>query len=206
MVSTKAKPGTFEAERRVFRQHGGVMRTQQAIDAGVHPRDLYAMRDCGVLEKLSRGVYRLTELEPLSHPDLVTVAMRVPDGVVCLLSALAFHDLTTQVPHAVHLAIQRGSEAPRVKHPPIDLFWFGGKAFSSGIKTHELDNVPVRIYSPEKTLADCFKYRNKLGVDTAVEALKLYAESGQTRADEIMRCARICRVANVMWPYLEAIL
>ncbi|MFO8007661.1 MAG: type IV toxin-antitoxin system AbiEi family antitoxin domain-containing protein [Candidatus Brocadiia bacterium] len=198
------QPAAFRDAVRVFRRHGGTMRTGEAIEAGVHSRTLYAMRDAGVLQKLSRGVYRLSELEPLGNPDLTTVALRVPDGVVCLLSALAFHDMTTQVPHAVHLAIERGSERPRIEHPPVDLFWFGGEAYSEGIETHELDGVPVRIYCPEKTLADCFKYRNKLGVDTAVEALKLYAERGNTDVSAIMRYARICRVQNVMRPYLEA--
>jgi len=182
------------------------MRTQDAIDAGVHPRTLYAMRDSGALLRLSRGVYRLADLEPLGNPDIVTVAVRVPHGVVCLLSSLAFHDLTGQVPHVVHLAIERGSELPRIEHPPIELFWFSRQAFSSGVQTHELDGIPVRIYSPEKTLADCFKYRNKLGVDTAVEALKLYAERGKVDVDAIMRYARVCRVARVMRPYLEAVL
>jgi predicted transcriptional regulator of viral defense system len=202
----RTEPDAFQAARRAFRRHGRIMRTSQAIGAGVHPRTLYAMRDAGVLQKLSRGVYRLAEGEPLGSPDLVTVALRVPEGVICLLSALAFHDLTTQIPHVVHLAVARGSETPRVEHPPIELFWFSGEAFSGGTQTHRLDGVPVRIYSPEKTLADCFKYRNKLGLDTAIEALKLYAERGRVNANAIMRYARICRVARVMRPYLEATL
>ena len=192
--------------RRVFQEHGGLMRTRDVLAAGVHPRTLYAMRDAGVLVRLSRGVYRLADGEPLGNPDLVTVALRVPEGVICLLSALAFRGLTRQVPHVVHLAVERASEPPRIEHPPVELFWFSGEAFAAGIETQELDGVPVRIYGPEKTLADCFKYRNKLGLDTAVEALKLYVERANTRPDDIMRFARICRVARVMRPYLEAVL
>lgn len=190
---------------RIFREHGGLLRTSNAIRAGVHPRMLYAMRDAGVLERLSRGLYRLVETVPLGNPDLITVALKVPHGVVCLVSALAFHNFTTQVPHVVYLALERGSEPPRIKHPPVQVFWFSGNAFSAGIETHELDGVPVRIYSPEKTLADCFKYRNKLGLDIAIEALRLYTGRRNVKVDEIMRFARICRVANVIRPYLEAV-
>ena len=206
MAPEQTEPDAFQAARRVFRKHGGVMRTSNAIRAGIHPRTLYAMRDAGMLQKLSRGVYRLAEAEPLGDPDLVTVALRVPEGVICLLSALAFHNLTSQIPHVVHLAVARGSEPPRLEYPPIELFWFSGGAFSSGVETHQLDGVIVRIYSAEKTLADCFKYRHKLGLDTAVEALRLYGERGGAKVDDLMRCARICRVARVMRPYLEATL
>jgi predicted transcriptional regulator of viral defense system len=196
----------FQEAVEVFKRHGGTMRTREVRAAGVHPRTLYAMRDEGVVEKLSRGVYRLASLPPLSHPDLVTVAMRVPAGVVCLLSALDFHDLTTQVPHAIELAIEKGAEEPRLDHPPLNVHWFSGRAFSEGVETHDLDDVPVRVYSAEKTVADCFKFRFTLGVDTAIEALKLYVDRGGIDVESLTRYARICRVMNVMRPYLEATL
>jgi len=206
-MSPETTSGTVRGRvAAVVKDHGGVVRTSDAIAAGIHPRTLYAMRDAGLLETLSRGVYRLAGAEPLANPDLVTVGVRVPKGVVCLISALAFHDLTTQIPHAVYLAIARGSEPPRVAYPPVDLFWFGGKAYSEGVEVHELDGVPVRIYGAEKTLADSFKYRNKIGLDVAIEALRAYVERGNIDIGEITRCARICRVANVMRPYLEAML
>lgn len=164
------------------------------------------MRDSGILEKISRGVYRLTESPTLSNPDLVAVASRVTNGVICLISALAFHDLTTQIPHEVHIALPRGAEEPRLVHPPLRTFRFTGKAFSEGVEIHELDGFRVRIYSPEKTLADCFKFRNKIGLDTAVEALRLYRERRKVLVDEIMKFASICRVAKLIRPYLEAIL
>lgn len=204
--SEDTQQANFARGIRIFREHGGLLRTSDAIRAGIHPRMLYAMRDAGVLERLSRGLYRLGETVPLGNPDLITVALKVPHGVVCLISALAFHNLTTQIPHAVYLALERGSEPPRLEHPPVQVFWFSGKAFSAGIEVHELDEVPVRIYSPEKTLADYFKYRNKLGLDIAIEALKLYTERRNVKVDEIMRFARICRVANVIRPYLVAVL
>jgi len=164
------------------------------------------MRDDGTLETVSRGVYRLGDSEPLGNPDLVTVATRVQSGIICLISALAFHEITTQIPHEVHVALQRGSETPRLDYPPIALYWVSGKAYSAGIETHELDGVGVRIYSLEKTLADCFKFRNKIGLDTAVEAVRFYRERRRVNVDALMRYAAICRVEKVMRPYLEAIL
>ena len=197
---------SFERAIKVFRRHGGVLRTSEAIRLGIHPRTLYAMRDAGVLECLSRGLYRIADLPHLSNPDLVAVALKVPTGIICLISALAYHELTTQIPHEVYLALPRGAEPPRLDHPPIRIFWFTGKAFAEGIDTHEVDGVPVRIYGVEKTLADCFKYRNKIGLDTAVEALKGYVSGRRIDIDKLMVYARICRVEKVMRPYLEALL
>ena len=200
------KNTSFERAIKVFRRHGGVLRTSEAIRLGIHPRTLYAMRDAGVLECLSRGLYRIADLPHLSNPDLVAVALKVPTGVICLISALAYHELTTQIPHEVYLALPRGAEPPRLDHPPIRIFWFTGKAFAEGIDTHEVDGVPVRIYGVEKTLTDCFKYRNKIGLDTAVEALKGYVSGRRIDIDKLMVYARICRVEKVMRPYLEALL
>jgi predicted transcriptional regulator of viral defense system len=191
---------------QLFRAHPGGLRTREAVRLGVHPRTLYALRDSGVLEQLSRGLYRLAELPPLGAPDLVAVARKVPAGVLCLISALAFHDLTTQIPHAVYIALARGAGPPRLDYPPVQIFWFTGEAFTEGVETHILDHVSVPVYTPEKTLADCFKYRNKLGLDVAVEALKLYRQRKRMKLDELLRFARICRVERVMRPYLEALL
>ncbi len=190
----------------VFKKHGGILHTSQALQAGIHPSTLYAMRDDGTLEAVSRGVYRLADSDPLGNPDFVTVATRVQGGIICLISALAFHEITTQIPHEVHVALQRGSEMPRLDYPPIRLYWISGKAYSAGVETHELDGVSVRIYSPEKTLADCFKFRNKVGLDTAVEAVRFYRERRNVNVDALMRYAKICRVEKVMRPYLEALL
>lgn len=198
--------GSIDAAIRLFRCHGGVMRTSEALRLGIHPRTLYAMRDEGLLERLGRGLYRLADLPPLGNPDLVAVALKVPGGVICLISALAYHELTTQIPHEVYLALPRGAEPPRLEHPPVRVFWFTGKAFTEGVETHEVDGVPVRIYGAEKTLADCFKYRNKIGLDTAVEALRRYVRGRRARIDTLMTYARICRVEKVMRPYLEALL
>jgi predicted transcriptional regulator of viral defense system len=204
-----SSPTTEDSRHRaegLFRERGGMMRMAEAVRAGVHRRTLYALRDAGVLEQLGRGLYRLADAPPLSHPDLVAVARRAPRGVVCLISALAFHDLTTQVPHEVYLAVPRDSEPPRIDHPPVRAFRFGPRAFGEGVETHVLDGVAVRVYAREKTLADCFKYRNVVGLDTALEALRRYKEQGRIDADAVLRFARACRVEKVIRPYLEAVL
>lgn len=200
------KRDRFDEARDLFRRQGGVLRTRDALRLGMHPRTLYEMRDKGAVEQLSRGLYRLSGLPKLGNPDLVSVSLKIPRGVICLVSALAFHELTTQVPHQVYVAVPRGAEPPRLSFPPIRLFWFAGSAFTEGAELHTLDNVPVRIYGPEKTLADCFKYRNKVGLDTAVEALKLYLERRKTKTNELLRYAAVCRVQKTIRPYLEALL
>ena len=196
----------FGKAKKTFRSSGGVLRMNEALQAGIHRRMLYSMLKAGLIEQLTRGLYRLTDLPPLGNPDLVSVSLKIPNGVICLISALAYHEITTQVPHEVYVALERGTEPPRLAHPPIRIFWFSGQAFTLGIQTHKIDGVPVRIYSPEKTIADCLKYRNKIGLDTAIEALKLYRKKKRFKANDLMQIARACRVEKVMRPYLEALL
>ena len=190
----------------VFRRLGGVLRTCEALDAGIHRRTLYAMRDAGLLERLDRGLYRLAGLPPLSSPDLVAVARKVPTGVICLISALHFHGITTQIPHAVSIALKRGSQAPRLEFPPTRIYWFSGDAFTSGIEKAIVDGTSIQFYSAEKTLADCFKFRNKVGMDTVREALELYREQMKPNRRKLVDYAQICRVERVMRPYLDAYL
>ncbi len=197
---------TYRKQAAVFRREGGVLRTTEAIRAGIAPRDLYSMRDEGVVEYLSRGIYRLSAMTPLSKPDLVSVSLRAPHGVVCLISALAFYELTAQIPHEVYVAIDRFTRPPRVDYPPVRVFKFSGEAFTEGVKTHRIDGFQVKIYNPEKTIADCFKFRNKTGNDTAIEALKLYCGRRRKDIDALMRYAGICRVDKIIKPYLEALL
>jgi predicted transcriptional regulator of viral defense system len=204
--NTIKRGGRFDRAVAVFKEHGGILHTAQALRAGIHPGTLYGLRDSGMLEVVSRGVYRLADGSPLGNPDLVTVATRIPSGVICLISALAFHELTTQIPHEVHVALPRGAEEPRLAHPPIKTYRFTGQAFSEGVGIHELGGVMARIYNPEKTLADCFKYRNKIGLDTAVEAVRFYRERKRVKVDDLMHYAAICRIKKVIRPYLEALL
>ncbi len=189
----------------VFRRHGHMMRTQQALQAGISPRTLYEMRDRGLLTRLNRGLFRLADAPRLAQPDLALVSMTVPKGVVCLISALAFHNLTSQIPHRVYLALPIHSEKPRLQYPPLALFWLSGEVFSAGIEVHQIDQIPVRIYGREKTVADCFKFRNKIGLDVAREALREAVRQG-CRVEVLLQYARIDRVDKIMRTYLESML
>ncbi len=197
-------PTSQQQARRRSAHRCGTLRTGEALAAGIHPRTLYEMRDSGELEQLARGVYRLAAMPPLSDPDLATVGKRIPQGVVCLISALAFHELTTQIPHVVHLAISRTARSPTLEFPPLQIYRFSGQAFHAGVEVHAIESVEVRIYSLEKTLADCFKYRNKIGLDIALEALRAYRDRRSANLQQVLEYARVCRVEKVIRPYLEA--
>ena len=190
----------------VFRQHGGTLRTTEALRLGIHPRTLYAMHDSGVLERLSRGLYRLTGLPPLSNPDLVTVALKISQAVVCLISALAFHELTTQIPHVVDIALHSQAERPCLDYPPLCIFGLSGPAWSKRDETYLADDVPVRICGPEKSMADAFKHRRKIGPDVALKAPRLYRQHQDFEVSRLLHYARACRVEKVMRPYPEALL
>jgi predicted transcriptional regulator of viral defense system len=195
-----------ERLRAVLRKRNGLLRMSEALREGVSRSTLYALRDAGEIEALGRGLYRLKSMPALAHPDLVTVAAKIPRGVICLVSALAYHDLTTQVPHEVHIALERGTAKPRLAYPPLRVFWFSEPAYRAGVETVVLDGSRVRVYSPEKTVVDCFKYRNKLGMDVVVEALRFWREKRARHASVLLEHARTCRVESVVRPYLEAVL
>ena len=203
-MSHRTTNNKFYSAISIFRRNCGILKSGEALDQGIHRRTLYAMREAGIVERMERGLYRLADLPPLSDPDLITVALKVPQCVVCLISALHFHDITTQIPHVVSIAIKRGTERPRLKCPPIQPYWFSGEAFTTGVEQHSIDHTTVQIYSVEKTLADCFKFRNRIGMDTVREALTLYRERKKPNPRKLMQFAKICRVENVMRPYLEA--
>lgn len=162
------------------------------------------MLDTGLLVREARGIYRLADLPPLSSPDLVQVSLRMPAGIIFLISALEFHKLTTQIPYKVYIALPIGVKKPRFDYPPLEIFWLAPKTYSSGVEEHILDGVPVRVFSREKTVADCFKFRNKIGADIALEALKDYLRQPGRSIKELLGCARIDRVEKIILPYLQA--
>jgi predicted transcriptional regulator of viral defense system len=166
------------------------------------------MLERGLIEQLSRGVYRLAEMPPLGNPDLVAAAARVPNGVICLTSALSYYGMTSQIPHEVMMAVSWNSprRQPRIAYPPVRLFWFAERVFGAGVETSEVDGYPLHIYSLEKTLADCFRYRKRIGLTVALEALRLYCGGQGVKVDALMEYARICEVEPVIRPYLEALL
>jgi predicted transcriptional regulator of viral defense system len=193
-----------EAER-IFREHNGLLRREQAERLGIHKRVLYHLYDAGIIERVSRGLYRLSNLDPMAEHDLVTVISRIPKGIICLISALAYHGTTTQIPHEVHLALPPGAWQPTLDYPPIRVFRFSGASLTEGIEKHIIDGVGIRLYNPAKTVADCFKFRNKIGLDVAIEALRFTLERHKASPASILHYARICRVERVVMPYLEAL-
>jgi predicted transcriptional regulator of viral defense system len=192
--------------RQVFTEHGGMLRASKAIRLGIHPRTLYALRDAGEIEPVGRGLYRLSTAPPLSSPDLVPIAIRIPRAVVCLISALAYHGLT-QIPHAIDIALPSHAKVPKVDGIPVRVYWYSEPSFRAGVEVVAIDDVSVRIYSAEKTIADCFKYRNKIGLDVAIEALRAYRErTPKPNRAALTKFAQINRVQKIMRPYLEAAL
>ena len=183
----------------------GVVTARDATANGIHPQTLTRLVREGVLERIERGRYRLREGEVTEHHGLVAASAAVPHGVVCLLSALAFHEIGTQLPPRVWLAVERRARRPEITWPPLEVVRFSGPAFTEGIERHEIEGREVRIYGLAKTVADLFKYRNKIGLDVALEALREAWQEGRVAVDEIDRFARICRVARVMQPYLESL-
>jgi predicted transcriptional regulator of viral defense system len=164
------------------------------------------MLDTGLLARESRGIYRLADLPPLSNPDLVQFAMRVPAGIVCLISALAYHNLTTQIPHKIYIALPTYVKKPHIEYPPLEVFWLSKKTYSIGIEEHTIDGVTVKVYNQEKTIADCFRFRNKIGLDIALEGLKDYLHLPNRNIEALLHYARVNRVSKVMIPYLKAAL
>ena len=189
----------------VFRRAGGILRTNEAKAAGIHPRTLAALVDDGTVLKLDRGVYQLADSAP-AEPDLAIVARKVPQAVLCLVSALAHHRLTTQIPHAVDLAVPRGFKNRKLEHPPVRFYRFGDASLSAGVERIKVAGRELRVYSAAKTVADCFKFRNKIGTDIAIEALRTYLRRKDARVKDLTHFARINRVQAVMAPYLESTL
>ena len=183
----------------------GLLRTADLDALGAPRIVLSRLVARGHLERVGRGLYRLTESDALESPDLVSVAIKAPQAVFCLITALQFHELTTQLPRQVWIAMPRGSHAPRIQHPPIHMVQFTGASYSEGIEIFVRDQVPLRVYNIAKTVADCFKQRHKIGLDVALEALKDAMADRKVSIDDLWHYAKICRVSNVMRPYLEAI-
>ena len=182
------------------------MRSSDLKSRGIPREYLSRLHSEGVLERASRGVYYLPETDITEHHSLAEAAKIAPKGIVCLLSALKFHELTTQSPFEVWLAIDPKAYRPTGDGVPLRVVRFSGPALTSGVEEHLIEGVPVRIYSPAKTVADCFKYRNKIGLDVALESLRDYRKRRHAGVDELWKYAKICRVANVMRPYMEALL
>lgn len=172
---------------------------------GWSPQMLIRLHDAGKLQRFGRGLYGLPDAQLTEHQTLLEVCQRVPRAVLCLLSALQFHQIGTQMPHEVWIALPAGTHAPVLGHPPLRIARLSGEAYSGGIQTVQDHGAPIRVYSPAKTVTDCFKFRHKIGLDVALEALKDAWRSRKVTMGELSHFARISRVERVMRPYLEAV-
>jgi predicted transcriptional regulator of viral defense system len=187
-------------------QKQGVIRPKDLKARNIPVEYLWQLYQQGKIERAGRGLYYSPDIKITEHHSLAEAAKQVPKGVVCLLSALQFHELTTQAPSEIWLAIDPKAHKPISDSVMLRIARFSGAALSAGIEEHSIEGVKVKIYCPAKTVADCFKYRNKIGVDVAIEALRDCLRKKRAKIDEIWKYAKICRVGRVMKPYMEAIL
>ncbi len=183
----------------------GLIRARMAKAAGLPHSVLARLVQAGELERVERGLYRLTNTELSAHQNLEIVALKAPQAVFCLLSALQFHGLTTQIPRQIWIAMPRGSHTPKLVYPPLKMVQFEDGTYAAGVEKHSEENVELRVYSVAKTITDCFKHRNKIGLDIALEALRDARAQNKASLNDIWHHAKINRVAVVMRPYLEAI-
>ena len=199
-MATRRESQVLQVVRRL-----GIVRAAELEAHGIPRGQIYRLVRKGLVERQARGIYVASKHPVTAEHTLAQVAKRVPGGVFCLLTALRFHELTTQAPAEVWIALPEKARKPRLDYPRLRVARFSGPALTEGIETHRLEGVEVRVYSAAKTVADCFKYRYKVGVDVAVEALREFSRHYRGRATELARYARICRVTRVMQPYLDAI-
>lgn len=199
------KKSKLKSAIATFREAGGTLTMSEAMKAGIHRRELYALRDGGDLEVVSRGLYRLIDMPDPSLPDFIPVAKKIPHGVICLISALAFHEITTQIPHFVYVALPSQAHKPIISHPPMRYFWYSQKLLKTGVQKHSIDGCTVMIFDVEKTLVDCVKFRNKIGMDIVLEALKMYWQSRKTNLEKLFEYAKLFRIEKILKPIMETI-
>ncbi|MEO7164781.1 MAG: type IV toxin-antitoxin system AbiEi family antitoxin domain-containing protein [Bdellovibrionia bacterium] len=194
------------AAEELFRKRGGILRASEAFEEGIYPRDLYALRDDGVIKKVARGLFRLKALPLLQSPELLTVAAKIPRGVLCMTSALFFHGVIENAPFEIHVALKKGSEKPRIAEIPIKFCWISEPIFSEGIEIRSVENIDLRVYSVEKALVDCFKFRRYVGMTTCLAALQTWSKLPDKKVKHLLAFAKSCRVETIIRPYLEAFL
>jgi len=182
-----------------------VVRPRDLQEHGLSKDYLYILAQEGIIERVGRGLYQWPNRDLGQYQSLIEVRKLVPGGIVCLLSALSFHEITTQNPHQIWLAIDRKAWRPKIEYPPTHFVTMSGIAFHEGVVTHTLSGVKVKVFCLSKTIVDCFKYRNKIGLDVALEALHEGWSSKKVTMDDLSHYAKICRVTNVMQPYLESL-
>ncbi len=183
----------------------GVLRPRDLDEYGIPRIYLRRLHDRQLMQRVGRGLYVLADAKATEHHTLAEACKRVPHGIVCLLSALRFHEITTQAPFEIWMAIDEKAWLPKVEYPTMKFVRFSGSALNEGIEEHEVEGVTIKVYNPAKTVVDCFKYRNKIGIDVAIEALRDCRRQRKCTVDQLWYYATICRVTKVMKPYLEAV-
>jgi len=199
------KPTLIEKTLKIA-SRTGVVRPKDLDQYGIPRKYLHILYRKGLLDRIGRGLYESPEYEPTENRSLVEICKRIPHAVVCLISALQFHDLTTQLPSQVWVAIDRKARLPNEVALPVRVYRFSGKALTEGIEEHKIEGVTVKVYNPAKTVADCFKYRNKIGLNIAIEALKDCLQQRKCKPADIDHYARVCKISSVIRPYMEAVL
>ena len=188
----------------IIKRKGGLIRTHEALEQGIHRRTLYGLRDEGIIIQISRGLYQLADMELPAEVGLVEVSKKVPNGVICLISALSFHELTTQIPHYIWLAVDRKARRPIIEYPPIRVFFFTSTIFKEGIEIHRIMDHDVLIYNAPKAVIDCFRWHHVVGTDVALEAAREYLKRPDSSPARLIEYARICKVEKLVNPYIQA--
>jgi len=195
-----------ERIHKVFKKHKGFARTKDILAAGIHTRNIKRVREKGQVVQVKRGLYRLAEIPLISNQGFVDLARAVPGGVICLLSALSYYELTTFNPSVITMAICRGSRKPKINYPPVEFYHFSKKQFEAGINKIKVKGHEIRIYNREKTICDCFRYRNKLGLDIAKEGLSEYLKRKDRNLEKLLEYAEICRIKTLLQTWLNAMI
>lgn len=186
-----------------FKKQGGIARFSSILKARFHPDTLRALEKEGKIEKIARGLYRISNYTFGSYPDLVIASLQAPRGVVCLVSALSFYEVTNEIPKCVDIAIPAGTRANKIKYPPVRFYRFSAKTWKAGVEVHQVEGHKIKIYNLAKTIADCFKFRNRIGINIARDALKVAITEKGIKPYDIMKYAKICRVVRIIKPILE---
>jgi len=202
-MSIMAHAHTKTEQLLALAQKRPMIRPRDLDEAGIPRNYLARLVESGQLHKIQRGLYSANVLAPSEHMSLLEISHRVPRAVICLLSALRFHEIGTQMPSEVWIALDGKAWAPKISHPPVRIVRFSGEALRHGVQERRVEGGTLRVYSPAKTVADCFKFRHKIGMDVALEALRDCYRRKKATMNELWEAAEVCRVSNVMRPYLE---
>jgi len=195
-----------ERIHKVFKKHKGFARTKDILAAGIHTRNIKRVREKEQVVQVKRGLYRLADIPLISNQGFIDLARAISGGVICLLSALSYYELTTFNPSVIAMAICRGSRKPKINYPPVEFYHFSKKQFEAGINKIKVKGHEIRIYNREKTICDCFRYRNKLGLDIAKEGLSEYLKRKDRDLEKLLEYAEICRIKPLLQTWLNAMI